>query len=78
MSYDSWKLASPEDALTAFDMTNEDAPEIVTCDHCDNTFPDGEGNRLGRDYVCTQCYYAHPAVVGGVMAAIKADEWEGK
>ena len=61
------------------DVNEIDAPddrEMVRCDRCESLFEDGTG--LGRAYLCTACYYDHPVVIGGVMAAIKADERAGK
>ena len=57
-----------------YDPDQDDAPEMVACDHCEASFEDGTGYRLGRDYVCEACYSAHPVVIGYVMAALKADE----
>lgn len=61
-----------------YDPDREDAPEMVACDHCDTLMIDGDGHRLGRDYVCADCYYSHPVVIGGLAAQLKADERSGK
>lgn len=57
---------------------DRDEPEMVRCDHCEAWHEDGTGHRLGSDYVCTECFYSHPVVVGEVMAALLADIKAGK
>lgn len=71
MSYDNWKTTEP------YNPDNEkDDREWVHCDHCDKWILDGDDSngRLGRDYVCGECFNRHPAIIGPIMAAIKAGE----
>ncbi len=69
-------MSTPEPKYDPFQ--DDDYCDMVTCDHCEQIFEDGHGNRLGKDYICDRCYYTHPVVVGGVMAAILADIKAGK
>lgn len=53
--------------------------ETTTCPGCDRVIWQDQGHRLeGPSLYCSDCYYTHPAVVGGLAAALAADERAGK
>ena len=66
----------PEGELSVEVDGHDYCPEHVPvpCAHCDALIAYGDGGRLGSAFVCERCYAHHPAVVGGLAAALAADE----
>lgn len=58
-------------------VEDEHAFPCAECgDRCDDR--DATNGRIGHEWFCEDCYHAHPAIVGDVMAAILADERSNK
>lgn len=72
MSYDSWKLRSPEDEQHAYDAPEQDG---VDCYRCDHFIADGSGEqarKVNGKWYCADC--APNQVVQGLAEALRDDE----
>lgn len=64
----------------ADDLDAPDDREYTTCDLCDKRILDGaaDNGRIGRLYLCPECYDAQESVIQGRAHELRADERRGK